>query len=101
MMSGGKGIVGYNVQTAVDTQHHLIVAHEVTNVGHDRHQLSNMAKQARDAMRPESLAVVADRGYFNAMKSWRVTRLASRPMCPRRRPPEPSSMDVSTTIFCL
>jgi transposase len=66
MMSGGKGIVGYNVQTAVDTQHHLIVAHEVTNVGHDRHQLSNMAKQARDAMKLESLAVVADRGYFKS-----------------------------------
>jgi transposase len=66
MMSGGKGIVGYNVQTAVDTQHHLIVAHEVTNVGHDRHQLSNMAKQARDAMKVESLAVVADRGYFKS-----------------------------------
>ena len=45
----GTGIVGYNVQTAVDTKHHLIVAHEVTNVGHDRSQLSTMAKQAREA----------------------------------------------------
>lgn len=66
MMASGKGIVGYNVQTAVDTKHHLIVAHEVTNVGHDRDQLSSMAKQARDAMKMESLAVVADRGYFKS-----------------------------------
>jgi hypothetical protein len=64
MMTRGNGIVGYNVQTAVDTQHHLIVAHEVTNVGSDRDQLSSMAKQAREAMASQTLAVVADRGYF-------------------------------------
>ncbi|MCK1791099.1 IS1182 family transposase [Pseudomonas violetae] len=66
MMTRGTGIVGYNVQTAVDTQHHLIVAHEVTNFGSDRDQLSSMAKQARDAMASETLAVVADRGYFKS-----------------------------------
>ncbi|MGH8610752.1 MAG: IS1182 family transposase [Gammaproteobacteria bacterium] len=60
----GTGMVGYNVQTAVDAKHHLIVAHEVTNVGHDRDQLSSMAKQARTAMGSEDLTVVADRGYF-------------------------------------
>ncbi len=60
----GSGMVGYNVQTAVDTQHHLIVAHEVTNVGNDRSQLSTMAKQARAAMGTEELTAVADRGYF-------------------------------------
>lgn len=64
MKTRGTGIVGYNVQTAVDTQHHLIVAHEVTNSGSDRSQLSNMAKQARSAMDAEDLSVVADRGYF-------------------------------------
>ncbi|MDC6383713.1 IS1182 family transposase [Pseudomonas graminis] len=64
MMSRGTGVVGYNVQTAVDAQHHLIVAHEVTNVGSDRDQLSSMAKQAREAMASNSLSVVADRGYF-------------------------------------
>ena len=61
----GTGMVGYNVQTAVDTKHHLIVAHEVTNVGHDRNQLANMAKQARSAMGKDEIRAVADRGYFN------------------------------------
>ncbi|MDH5668941.1 MAG: IS1182 family transposase [Nitrospira sp.] len=61
----GTGMVGYNVQTAVDAQHHLIVTHEVTNVGHDRHQLHHMAQQAKAAIGAETLEVVADRGYFN------------------------------------
>jgi len=61
----GSGMVGYNVQTAVDTKNHLIVAHEVTNVGHDRNQLANMAKQAKDALGASGLNVVADRGYFS------------------------------------
>ena len=61
----GRGIVGYNVQTAVDDKHHLIVAHEVTNVGHDRSALATMAEQARAATGIEDLNVVADRGYFS------------------------------------
>ena len=61
----GTGMVGYNVQTAVDTQHHLIVAHEVTNAGHDRTQLHHMAQQAKEALGCKSLEVVADRGYFS------------------------------------
>jgi hypothetical protein len=61
----GSGIVGYNVQTAVDTKHHLIVAHEVTNVGTDRSQLSNMAEQARTEIGAETVEVVADRGYYD------------------------------------
>ena len=61
----GTGMVGYNVQTAVDAKHHLIVAHEVTNVGHDRAQLSKMAKQAKVAIGLDHLDVVADRGYFH------------------------------------
>lgn len=61
----GTGVVGYNVQTAVDDKHHLIVAHEVTNVGHDRAALATMAEQARAATGIEDLNVVADRGYFS------------------------------------
>ncbi len=64
MKTRGTGIVGYNVQTAVDTKHHLIVAHEVTNVGVDRDQLTTVAKQARAAVGTQNLTVVADRGYF-------------------------------------
>jgi len=66
MATSGKdtGIVGYNVQTAVDTKNHLIVAHEVTNVGTDRCQLSNMAEQARTEMGVGTLDAVADRGYY-------------------------------------
>ena len=68
MATSGKdtGIVGYNVQIAVDTQHHLIVAHEVTNVGSDRHQLANMTGQARAEMAAETLNAVADRGYYES-----------------------------------
>jgi transposase len=61
----GSGMVGYNVQTAVDTKHHLIVAHEVTNVGTDRAQLSHMAKRTKAALETDKLDVVADRGYFS------------------------------------
>jgi transposase len=60
----GTGMVGYNVQTAVDARHHLIVAHEVTNVGHDRGQLFNMAQQAKAVIGSDALDAVADRGYF-------------------------------------
>jgi hypothetical protein len=61
----GTGIVGYNVQTAVDAKNHLIVAHEVTNVGNDRGQLAMMAEQSRAATGITELTVVADRGYFS------------------------------------
>ena len=60
----GSGMVGYNVQSAVDTTHHLIVAHEVTNVGTDRAQLSSIAKKTKAALGTDTLDVVADRGYF-------------------------------------
>lgn len=62
----GACIVGYNVQAAVDTKHHLIVEHEVTNVGNDHGQLSKMAVFAKDAMGKPKLKIVADRGYFSS-----------------------------------
>ena len=61
----GTGMVGYNLQAAVDAEHHLIVAHEVTNVGHDRTQLANMGRQAQAATGVDGLTVLADRGYFS------------------------------------
>jgi len=60
----GSGMVAYNVQSAVDTENHLIVAHEVTNVGSDRSQLASMAVQAKAALHADKLEAVADRGYF-------------------------------------
>jgi transposase len=62
----GSGVVGYNVQTAVDTTHHLIVAHDVTNVGNDRAQLSAMSKKTKAVLKTDKLDVVADRGYFSS-----------------------------------
>ena len=62
----GSGVVGYNVQAAVDTEHHLIVTHEVTNDGNDRSQLSPVAKEAKATLEAEELDVVADRGYFDS-----------------------------------
>ena len=61
----GTGIVGYNVQIAVDDAHHLIVAHEVTNVGSDRAQLTSMGSKARDATGCAEITVLADRGYYS------------------------------------
>jgi transposase len=61
----GSGVVGYNVQVAVDTEHHLIIAHEVTNVGSDRAQLAHMAKATKAVLEATNLDVIADRGYFS------------------------------------
>ena len=60
----GSGVVGYNVQAAVDTEHHLIVAHEVTNVGTDKSQLSDMAKRTKAALETltELQALLRERG---------------------------------------
>ena len=64
----GSGIVGYNVQIAVEANHHLIVMHEVTNDGTDRSQLSHVANETKTALGVEKLDAVADRGYFNSEK---------------------------------
>ncbi len=77
MKTRGSGVVGYNVQTAVDAKHHLIVAHEVTNVGSDRSQLAGMAKQAQAAMDVEQLDAVADRGYFHGEEILKCEQVAA------------------------
>ncbi len=77
------GIVGYNVQTAVDAEHHLIVAHEVVTDGVDRDQLARMAEQARQAIGTEELTVVADRGYFKGEQILECTKSGITPIVPK------------------
>jgi len=79
----GTGIVGYNVQTAVDAKNHLIVAHEVTNVGNDRGQLAMMAEQARAATGIAELTVVADRGYFSGDEILACDQAGITPFVPK------------------
>ena len=79
----GTGMVGYNVQTAVDTKHHMIVAHEVTNVGHDRDQLSSMAHQARDAIDNDTLTVFADRGYYKGERILECEQAGIKTLVPK------------------
>ena len=60
------GRVGYNVQAAVETDHHLIVAHDVIQSGSDRASLTPMAEKAKAALGVDELDAVADRGYFSS-----------------------------------
>src|SRR5277367_104092 len=85
MATGGKGngIVGYNVQIAVDAEHHLIVAHEVINQGYDRHQLAPMAFKAQQAAGCEQITAVADRGYFNGDKVLSCEGTGVAPIVPK------------------
>ena len=77
------GIVGYNVQTAVDTKHHLIVAHEVITEGVDRDQLTSMAQKAREATGSQELTVVADRGYFKGEQILQCEQTGITPIVPK------------------
>ncbi len=83
MKTRGTGIVGYNVQTAVEAKHHLIVAHAVTNDGSDRDQLTTMAKQARTAMGTEALTAIADRGYFSSTEIHACEQAGIQPLVPK------------------
>jgi len=81
----GSGMVGYNVQAVVDARHHLIVTHEVTNVGNDRAQLTKMGTAAKAAMGKQRLQALADRGYFSgpeikACTEANITPMVSKPM---------------------
>jgi transposase len=79
----GTGLVGYNVQTAVDAKHHLIVAYEVTNVGSDRAQLSKMALAARQAMGKNRLRAYADRGYLSGPEIKACSDAGIEPLVPK------------------
>jgi transposase len=79
----GTGVVGYNVQAAVDSKNHLIVTHEVTNVGNDRAQLSKMATTARDEMGKTKMDAIADRGYFSGQEIKACTEAGITPLVPK------------------
>ena len=83
MKNRDGGIVGYNVQAAVDAQHHLIVAHEVITEGVDRDQLAPMAQRARAATGIEALTVVADRGYFKGEQIRQCAAAGITPIVPK------------------
>ena len=79
----GSGIVGYNVQSAVEGEHHLIVAHDVVMTGLDKHQLASMAQKAKDAMGVEALDVLADRGYFSGEEILACEAMGVTPYLPK------------------
>ena len=79
----GSGMVGYNVQAVVDARHHLIVTHEVTNVGNDRAQLTKMGTAAKAAMGKQRLQALADRGYFSGPEIKACTEANITPMVPK------------------
>ncbi len=79
----GSGVVGYNVQAAVETNHHLIVAHDVVQTGSDRAQLAPMAAKAKAALGVDKLDVVADRGYFSAEQILECAEVDVTPTLPK------------------
>jgi len=79
----GTGMVGYNVQTSVETQHHLIVAHEVTNLGYDRTQLTKMALQSREALAVMDMEAIADRGYYKGPEILTCVQAGITPSVPK------------------
>lgn len=83
MKSRGSGIVGYNVQTAVDVKHHLIINHLVTNEGSDRNQLSDIAKQTKEVLGVKTLDVVADRGYYKGEELLACEQAGITPYVPK------------------
>ena len=83
MKTQSKGVVGYNVQTAVDAEHHLIVTHDVITTGSDRHQLVTMAQQADEALGVEKLTAVADRGYYTSDEILTCEQAGITPVLPR------------------
>ena len=97
MHGRGSGVVGYNVQAAVDTQHHLIVAYEVTKEGLDRDQFASTAEQARKAMGHDALTALADRGCYKGEEILACDRRASRRWYLKpRRPPTPRRFALSS-----
>ena len=88
-------VVGYNVQSAVETKHHLIVAHEVTNLGYDRDALAMMAHAGRQEMSSDDIEAIADKGYYKGEEIVACEERVSRSPCPSRTPRTPQPMAAS------
>jgi transposase len=84
-MAAGQTAAAYNIQSAVDAQHSLIVAFEVSDAGNDRQALAGMAEQAKEALGVEALVVVADSGYDNAQQMAQCEALNITPIVPAQR----------------
>jgi transposase-like protein DUF772/DDE family transposase len=103
----GSGVVGYNVQVAVDTKHHLIVTHEITNDGSDRAQLANVACRAKEALGVDELEAVADRGYYSgeeilACHKAGITVTLPKPLALKPRVASASRiLSISATRMCI
>jgi len=83
MMSGGRIEVCYNVQTAVDAKHKLIVAEDVTNAAGDRDQLSPMATAAQEVLPGATPVVLADQGYYHGTEIKNCLDAGLSPLVPR------------------
>jgi transposase len=81
----GSGVVGYNVQTAVDAKHHLVVTHEVTNNGTDRAQLSSMGQQTQEALGTKKITALADRGYYAGPEILKCEEVGINALVPKSR----------------
>ena len=79
----GSGVVGYNVQTSVDAEHHLVVTHEVTNRTSDRAQLSSMGQQTQEALGKQKITVLADRGYYAGPEILKCERSGMKVLVPK------------------
>ena len=79
----GSGIVGYNVQSVVEAEHHLIVAHDVITTGSDRQQLTAMGEKAKAAMGVDGLELLADRGYFSGEEIVACEAIGVTPYVPK------------------
>jgi hypothetical protein len=81
--SAHRGVVGYNVQAAVDTKHHIVVANAVTNRGHDRSHLLEMAKAAQAETGTPGMIALADRGYYEGEQIRSCAEAGIIPMVPK------------------
>lgn len=85
MLAAQTKVPAYNVQTAVDAEHALIVTHAVTLDAADNRQLEPMAEAAQKALGVERMNVVADAGYSNSEQAARCERKGILPHVPANR----------------